>query len=387
MPAFAAIATVPFALLALYWLALALQHRRLHDSRRPQHTALRHLATAVARVRAAGTVQERLIALLAWQRTAAIALGIDLAAPTAAQVSDPRWAAVWGESERALYGPEHALVPSWCDRASMLCTRPRRRLFAPLHSLRLRRLVPKAAMAAGLIALAVLPTHGADPLDAYAAGDFAAAKKDFLARTQQAPADWIARYNLGLTEAQSGDTARALGETLAAFVHAPRDADVRWNLHAFAAAVPGAAPAAGLATTPAATLSPAGWQGLLIIAAAVLCSGAALRLRRYYGRATRRRWPAVALSFGGIAVGAAALLALRAYGPLADPRGAVVAGQAVLRSVPTDAEAPQQRPIPAGSSGVAERSFLGWTKIRFSSGESGWVRSGDLVPLYAAPST
>ncbi len=388
MPAFAAIAALPCAALALYWLALALQRSRLRDPRRPQRGAYRQLAPAIARVRAAGTVQERLVALLAWQRTAALALGIDLAAPTATQISDPRWAAVWADSERALYGPAHALASGWCDRASMLCTRPRRPLFGPFRTRRLRRLVPKAAMAAGLIAVAVLPARGADPLDAYAAGDFAAARKDLLARTQEAPADWIARYNLGLSEAQSGDAPRALGETLAAFVHAPRDADVRWNMRAFAAAVPGAAAAAALAASPAAVLSPAGWQALLIIAAALVSTAAALRLRRHYRPGTGLRWPATAFALGGIAIGSAALLALHAYGPLADPRAAVVAGRAVLRSVPTDAEAAQQqRPIPAGSSGVAERSFLGWTKIQLRSGESGWVRSGDLVPLYAAPAS
>src|SRR5262249_41043862 len=107
-----------------------------------------------------------------------------------------------------------------------------------------------------------------------------------------------------------------------------------------------------------------------------------------YRHATGRQWPSTALSLGGVLVGAAALLALRAYGPLADPRAAVVAAQAALRSVPTDAEAAQQqRPIPPGAFSIAERSFLGWTKIDLSSGESGWVRSGDLVPLYAAPGT
>ena len=76
-----------------------------------------------------------------------------------------------------------------------------------------------------------------------------------------------------------------------------------------------------------------------------------------------------------------------AYGPLADPAAALVAANPILRSVPTDAEPPQQqKPLPAGTLVVVERDFLGWTKVYLRSGESGWLRRGDLVPLYAAPS-
>lgn len=384
------LAAVPFALLLLYWVALAVRRARLTDPRRPQREAFRQLAPAIGRVRAAGAGEERIAALLAWQRIAAAALAVERATPTAGQLPDHRWIDVWSGSERAIYGPARDLPAGWCEHAMALCTQTRRPRFNPLHALRVRHLVSKTAAAALLLALAGAPARAADPLDTYAKGDFAGARQMLFARTQAAPADWIARYDLGLAEAQVGDAPRALGETLAAFVHAPRDPDVRWNANAFAAAVPGFdRGAATLTAAPgiAAALSPAAWQWVLITAAIVCCGGAALMLRWRYGRAAGPRWTAVALLAVGGVGGSAALLNLRAYGTLADPRAALVAGQPVLRSVPTDAEqAQQQRPIAAGTLLVAEQDFLGWVKVGLPSGESGWLRRGDLVPLYAAPS-
>jgi len=59
----------------------------------------------------------------------------------------------------------------------------------------------------------------------------------------------------------------------------------------------------------------------------------------------------------------------------------------VLRSVPTEAEpAAQQKPLPAGTLVVVEGDFLGWTKVELDGGETGWLRRGDLVPLYGVPS-
>jgi hypothetical protein len=382
--------SVPFALVLFYWIALALRRARLTDPRRPQREAFTQLAAAIGRVRTTDGAADRIAALLAWQRTAAVALGIDLAAPTAGQLPEHRWVDVWAGSERAIYGRGHTLPAGWCEHALALCTQTRRPRFNPLRALRVRHLVPKTAAAVLLLGLAVAPAHAADPLDAYAKGDFASARQALLARSQWAPTDWIDRYNLGVAEAQVGDAPRALGETLAAFVHAPGDADVRWNANVFAAAVPGVdRGAAALTATPtiASALSPAAWQLGLLAAALVVCSGAALALRRRYGGAAGPRWLAWALVAVGTVIAGSALLSLHAYGMLADTRVAMVAGRPVLRSVPTDAEpAQQQKPLPAGTLIVVEQEFLGWLKVGLPSGETGWLRHGDLVPLYAAPS-
>ena len=383
-------ASVPVVLLFLYWLALEIRHARLTDPRRPQREAFKRLAPAIDRVRAAATPGERIAALLAWQRTAAIALGVDLAAPTTAQFRDPRWIDVWAGSERALYGREHALSSAWCECARALCTRTKRIGFNPLRAFPLRRMIPKAATAALLIGVAAGAAHAVDPLDGYARGDFAGARDQLLARAKDAPSDWIARYDLGLAESQLGSSARALGETLSAFVHAPANADVRWNAHGFAAQVPGIdPPTAALIEAPglAAVLSPAAWQLLVITGALIACSGAALWLRSRYRVTAGRTRLAGALLIVGPVLGVAALLSLHAYGPLADPRAALVAEQTVLRSVPTDAErAQQQKALAAGTLVVVEQDFLGWVKVGLRGGETGWVRHGDVVPLYAAPS-
>jgi hypothetical protein len=110
-------------------------------------------------------------------------------------------------------------------------------------------------------------------------------------------------------------------------------------------------------------------------------------LRRRYGTVRGRAWIGRALLVVGIAGGGAALASLRIYGPLADARAALVAGQPVLRSVPTDAQqAQEQKPLAAGTLVVVEQDFLGWVKVDLRSGETGWLRHGDLVPLYAVPS-
>jgi len=321
---------------------------------------------------------------------AATALGLDLAAPTAAQLRDSRWIDLWAGSERGLYGPEHTLPGAWCERALALCTRTRRR-FNPLRAFTMRNLAPKAAAAALLLLVCTFaPARAAEPADAYASGDFTAAREQLAARTKEAPSDWIARYNLGLVTAQLGDVPRALGETVAAFVHAPRHPDVRWNARTFAAQVPGLdRGVATLIDAPgiAAEASPAVWQVLLVIGAVVWCGGASLLLRRHYGSAAASVRIGLALLIAGTALGGSAAFALRGYGPLADPRVAIVTGQPVLRSVPTDAEpVQQQRPLTAGTVVVLQHDFLGWQKVALRGGESGWLRQGDLVPLYTTPS-
>jgi len=383
------LAAAPLILLFLDWLMLAVQHARRTDPRRPQREAFKHLRPCIERIRRAVDSEERLAALLAWQHTVATALGIDHAAPTAAQLTDQRWIDVWTVSESALYQREHALPAGWCDRAAALCSRSRRWRFNPLHAFTVRHWIPKAAAAALLIAVTVAPAHAGDGVDAYVSGDFTTAHEQFLARAQAAPSDWIARYDLGLVAAQQGDPTHALGETLAAFVHAPRNDDVRWNARAFAARVPGLdRRIAALIDSPphlATLASPAAWQALLVIAALVACTGGALALRRRYHAGHARGGPALAVV--GLLVAGAALLSLRAYGALADPRAALVAGQPVLRSVPTEAEpAAQQKPLPAGTLVVVEGDFLGWTKVELDGGETGWLRRGDLVPLYGVPS-
>jgi hypothetical protein len=54
-----------------------------------------------------------------------------------------------------------------------------------------------------------------------------------------------------------------------------------------------------------------------------------------------------------------------------------------LHSIPTEAETNQKTTaLPAGSLGVIDRSFLGWVRLAFDNGQTGWVRQGELVLLW-----
>src|SRR5262249_14105950 len=109
--------------------------------------------------------------------------------------------------------------------------------------------------------------------------------------------------------------------------------------------------------------------------------------RRYAQRSVARRgWIPVLFLLAGTAGSTSGLLAPHQYGPVATPGAAVVAEQAILRSVRTEAESPQQQePLAARAAVTVQQAFLGWTKVERSDGETGWLRHHELVPLYAAP--
>jgi BatD DUF11 like domain len=401
-----AVSSLPFGVLAGYWLVLAMRRARQTDPRRPQREAFVQMRAAIARARQAADAEQRRAAILGWQHAAAVVLGLGVAAPTAAHLraaragetgSDgiDRWFELWAESDRTLYGRAATLNESWYEEASALCSRIRLPRLNPLRVFLPHNLLPATATAAALVLLAV--TAHADAVDAYRQGDFTAAQHQFATQVAAAPSDWVARYNLGLAAAQLGDNGKALGETAAAFALHPRNRDVRWNLQALAARLPGldatiarVAFASGAAAF-ARCASPATWQAVLVLACITLCIGAAFMLRqRYRGHASTNGFRCASALLACGAIGALmAVLALRQYGPLANPGAAVVAQATTLRSVPTEAQSAQQeKPLAAGTLVVTQKNFLGWTHVVRGGGEAGWLRRTDLVPLYggAVPS-
>jgi hypothetical protein len=79
----------------------------------------------------------------------------------------------------------------------------------------------------------------------------------------------------------------------------------------------------------------------------------------------------------------AATFSLHAYGPLAEPGAVFVVRATTLRSIPTDADTTQKTsPLSAGSIALADKTFLGWTRLAFPGGQTGWVRTEDLISLY-----
>jgi hypothetical protein len=257
-------------------------------------------------------------------------------------------------------------------------------------------LFPRGVVAV-VLALLVLPAGlaRADGPKAYREGDFEVARADFLKDVSQDPGNWVARYNLGLVESQLGLTGRAFAQTAAAFLGSPTDASVRWNLALFdreLKAQGGAAPLLARVAfgdgfdALARQAAPFTWQLGVWVGAALFFFGSALALWQRHGFApgNGRRWLARGLAAFGLLAFATSGAALAQYGTLLDSRAALVAESGILRSVPTDAEGSKaQRPIAAGTLVVQAGEFIGWMRVTLPSGESGWLRTERLVPLYA----
>jgi hypothetical protein len=85
----------------------------------------------------------------------------------------------------------------------------------------------------------------------------------------------------------------------------------------------------------------------------------------------------------GVILALCAMMSLHFYGEAANPRAAIAWHQALLRSVPTEADTQQKTSsLPAGSIGVVDKEFLGWVRLAFENGQTGWVRREDIVSLY-----
>jgi len=361
------LAVVPLALTLCGWLAVAAWRAAAGTARLATRRARRTLRAAVLASRDAATPAARAAALLAWQRAAAAWLGLAYAAPTTAQLiarGAPGWAAVWAASERALFARSHALPDEWATQALALCAPPARSRRRAQRRRGGTRLIPQTAALALLCAGLATTARGAGVADT--------------------PLDWVARHNAGVAAA-AGDLERALAEVGAAFVQAPRQPQVRATLATLVAQRGDGDRDAAVARLAAdgrlaPLASPWQWQLLLLGCAALIVAGLTLASWR---RAARL------VAAAGLCGAAVAALALHEYGPLADPRAALLAHAVALRPLPTDAAAASDRaaPLPAGAVVLAERDFLGWARVRRADGTAGWVRQADLVSIFRVPST
>ncbi|HUL53550.1 MAG TPA: BatD family protein [Opitutaceae bacterium] len=429
------------------WLILAAVRARRLDPLRTRREARARLAQTLAFLRGAGDPTARAQALHAWQRDAATLLGIAHAAPTSTTVassvaistaappsvgglalppSDRRaWTQLWAEADRVLYGPDGGLPANWLVRAEGTLENTRvpgwqlSSLFAARSLLPwlggkggMRKTETEKLIAAlvllilfcGLLARAPAvaaeparnPEPGAlnyysSPLAAYNAGAFAAAEEAWRAAIGRQPTDWVARHNLALALAQQGHWPEAAAQWTSAFVLNPRDDSVRWHLALGFERAGYTPPGLGefaQASGPhlvARLASPAECQWLLVFAGALLAAGALLLLLRAY-RGTANGWtrPAALVAMGvAVLLALAAAMALHFYGDAADPRAAVAWHQALLRSIPTEADTQQKTSsLPAGSLAVVDKTFLGWVRLAFPNGQTGWVRQEDIVWLY-----
>ncbi len=383
----------------ILWLLLAAQRSRVRDPQRPRREARAALTAVLGELRPRATQSPAPAALLtAWQNHAAALWEIPHAAPGTplVQASVARyfttdaetWATLWSEADRALHSREASLPSDWVDRADRAARAAVVPGWNPASLFAGRNLLPFLFVL--LVTLAPLSLRAESATESYKRGDFATASTAWAKDVAAAPADWTARHNLGLALAQQDRWAEATGHwTSAALLNARADA-TRWDLAL-------GLQRSGLANPDLVELSrgegsfrlarlasPGEWQ-LALIGAAVLLALAfvALLLQGYkkigpWGAPTA--WSASLLA---VLLAAAATFSLHAYGPLANPNAVFVWEATTLRSVPTDADTAQKvTPLSAGSIALVEKTFLGWTKLTFTGGQSGWVRTETLVPLY-----
>lgn len=391
---------LPLVLPVLAWLGWAFQRTWRRDPWRPRREARARVASTLRQLRSAPDAASRHPLLRRWQQEAARLWGRTEAAPIPDVFGpDTPWGVLWREAEEALYAPTPALPEDWITRAEAALAEKRVPAF-PLHRvLHPQNLAPflTLVLVFGCLetAQAQVPATGtvaSDPLAAYQAGNFAAAEAAWRAEVQASPTDVAARHNLSLALAQRGRWGEAAAQAIAAFVQDPRQPGVRAQL-ALALDRAGYLPPEVVALQQANQLeavilwaSPAQWQRFVIFCAGLGAVGLTLLLG--HGFHPDRRRLRIALGLLGLAlvgagVGAASL---RVYGPFAKRDLHVVWQDTLLRSVPIEGEVAQETSaLPAGALGTVDRHFLGWSRLTFAGGATGWVRGEILVPIWQAP--
>ncbi|MFM8336931.1 MAG: BatD family protein [Opitutaceae bacterium] len=380
----------PFALTLLLWLWLALRRARETDPARPQREARGRLAATLREIDLA-PADHKAAMLVTWQRDTAILWGVATAAPSADAIDSTEWTTLWREADRAIYGKQGGLPADWVSRAQEALARRKpvpfrfHRLFLP------RNLMPFAASLALILgATLTLRAAAADGGVSYRKGDFAAAESTWRESLRKAPLDWTARHNLSLALEQQDRAGEAAAHAAVAFVQSPAQPAVRWHFTRTAEKLGAAAsPLAGFINpgfirTLARDASPADWQLRLVGAAWLLATALVILLLRAY-RGAHRAWKWISASIGVAALALAALSVngILAYGAAAHPESAIVARATTLRSIPTEADTAQKTtPLAAGGLALIDRSFLGWHRLAFEGGQTGWVRKEDVVPVW-----
>ena len=394
------VATVPaLVIVLLVWLALAALRSRENDPQRLRRAARAKLQTILGELRQAGPSGQ--IALLReWQQQVAILWEVPHAAPSATLIeasvarhetgAGPAWVALWNEADRAQHGRENNLPKDWVARAEAALEAVRVPGWPPFSLFAPRNLTPFFVSVALLLALVPHPLHAESAADAYKRGEFASAETEWRKTLESSPVDWTTRHNLGLALAQQDRWAEATAYWSSAFLLNTRSDTTRWDL-ALGLQRSGMAPVELVEFSRGEGLlkfvrlaSPGEWQ-LILVAAGLLLGGAlVLLLLQGYRRTGSWSLPtALVMCLLAMLLAAAATLSLHRYGALADPNVALVWKASVLRSIPTEADTTQKTsPLSPGSIAVVEKTFLGWSKLSFAAGQTGWVRTEDLIKLY-----
>lgn len=392
----------PFVLLVAYWFWLAARRARETDPLRPQREARQRLAATLAQLRSTPGPQPSTPGsqlLLQWQHDTAILWKIPHAAPNAAAIPDSTWTQLWTEAERALYSSDARLPGDWIARAEAALVAKKIPSRSPFRLFLPHNFLPFVATLALIFTLSSLSLEAADSpsapsasaaRSAYDRGDFATAEKHWSAWLAQQPTDAIARHNLSLALAQQDRWNEAAAHAAIAFIQNPSEEAIRWQL-ALAAEKAGYIPAPLVPFLPpgpqqslARLAAPGTWQIVLILAAVLVCLGLATLLHAAYRRSpARHRW----IGLGALSLGAtlaiASVVSLHAYDSTAHTRAVIAWRAGTLRSIPTEADNSQKTTVlPAGSVAIASKTFLGWTRLEFPNGQTGWVRQEEIIPIW-----
>ncbi len=381
------------------WLVLAAARSRALDPQRTRREARAAIAALLVQLRQRASVGGSPADLLiAWQAATAALWNIPHAAPGSPLVQAsvgrlaadgaPHWARLWAEADRALHGRDATLPADWLTRADSAVQAARVPGWNAFSLFAGRHLLPFLFTLAFLLMPVITRADTAG--DAYKRGDFAAAATEWGKAVAAAPNDWTARHNLGLALAQQDRWPEATAHWTSAFLLNPRARETRWDLalglqHSGLAQPDLVELSRGDGAYDVARLaSPGQWQLALVGAGLLFATGLVVLLLQAYKRIGGWGAP-VAILAGVVAMllAAAGTFSLHTYGELANPGAVFVWEATTLRSIPTDADTAQKTsPLSAGSIAVVEKSFLGWTKLSFPGGQSGWVRTETIIPLY-----
>lgn len=393
---------VPIIALAIFWFVLAAQRRWITDRLYQRRSARNRVAAIVGQLEGASapTGQALREKLFEWQQATATFGGMTVSTPNPDQIArgiaghfkpevGAAWSRLWTDANHVIYGPKTALPADWTTRAKAALHD------APLDDVPIfaafypRNLLPFVALV--ILALSVA-TAQADPgTDAYSKGHFSTAESLWRKAVAATPKDAHAHYNLSLALAQQDRWSESAGEALSAFCLDPRDPDIRWQ---FALSLDrsgidypvfsGLAHGEGFYRVTR-ILSPAAWELLVCFASLIFALAAGRYLfEAYRGTLSRgmRRGNGVIAILALLLAGASAY-SLHLYGPLAQRDIVFVSQATLLETVPNATDTLQKTaPLVAGTLTHTLREFLGWTQVRFSNGQTGWVRTDLLISLY-----
>jgi tetratricopeptide (TPR) repeat protein len=388
-PAPLCLTLVALGIPVVLWLILAARHARRHDPLRDRREAHARLSALLPRLQTHPTDAH----LLAWQQTTRELFALESVTPSATDLPDPVWAALWLETERVLYRPATRLSADWHAQAADALRRatPPPRSF--LAALRPAHLLARAALwillfhSAFIMSPSSFAAESPDPAMLYARADFPAAEAAWRDALDASPRDAALRHNLALALAQQGRWDESAAHAYAAALHAPSDPALRRLLDA---TLPRATYAPPAIPDLARRLAVHEWQLLALAAALVLLT--LVPIAYLFARFSRGPFGSASFFIGhlslvvAVAALVASLLALRAHGPAIAPEAVLVWKADTLRAVPTElGEQKVTTDLPAGTLARVDKDFLGWRRLVLRDGNTGWVRAESLVRLWQAP--